>query len=246
MNENSCLRAVLGKRYRTRREPNMTPYANFQETDGDEKVTLSMLTTWARHGLIVSARSRVEATRRRRISPIAITALASVAFAGAYFAYHRIGTTANADAVEFTPNLAGGFLAVGMTEDQPGFFVLSALDQKEVEVRAAQTINRLAGTHTIVDVQTSNGKTRTRLRGPQIILVTKEGRVTKYAVDWTMSEFNALREAADCSYEAATRKHRCGAPFTELKEAFADWPVERVPDRVLAFLAAFKDHGAKR
>ncbi len=35
----------------------------------------------------------------------------------AYAAYERIGTTANADTVEFTQNLAGGFLAVGMTED---------------------------------------------------------------------------------------------------------------------------------
>lgn len=224
----------------------MTPYANFQETDGDEKVTLSMLTTWARRGLIVSARSRVEATERRRISPIAITALASVAFAGVYSAYHRIGTTANADSVEYTLNLAGGFLAVGMTEDQPGFLVLSALDQEEVDVSTAQKINLLAGTHTVVALRTPRGMTRTRLRGPQVMLVTKEGGVEKHAVDWTVDEFNALRAAADCSYEAAAKKHRCGAPFTDLQEAFADWPAERVPDRVLAFLAPFKDHGAKR
>lgn len=224
----------------------MTRYIHLRETNGEEPVTLSMLITWARRGLIVSARGPVEATRRRRISPIALTALASVAFAGGYSAYHRIGTTANADSVEYTLNLAGGFLAVGMTEDQPGFFVLSALDQEEVDVTAAQTINRLAGTHTIVDVRTPRGTTRTRLRGPQVILVTKEGGVEKHAVDWTVAEFNALRAAADCSHEAAAKKRRCGAPFIDLQEAFAKWPSERVPNRVLAFLASFKNHGANR
>lgn len=220
----------------------MAPYANLQETNGDEQVTHSTPTMVTRGGVIFAAENPTEATRRRRISPIAITALASLAFAGAYSAYHRIGTTANADAVEYTANLAGGFLAVGMTEDQPGFFVLSALDQAQINVTAIQTANRLAGTHTVVAIRTPRGTTRTRLRGPKVMLVTKDGRVEKHAVGWTVHEFNALRAAADCSYEAATKKHRCGAPFTDLQEAFADWPAERVPDRVLSFLAAFKGH----
>ncbi len=72
-----------------------------------------------------------EVMHRRRISPIMKTLIASVVFAVVFAAFQRIGTTANADVVEYTRNLAGGFLAVGMTEDQPGFIALSALDQGE-------------------------------------------------------------------------------------------------------------------
>lgn len=179
--------------------------------------------------------------RDRRWRPIPVTLFLSVILVTGYVAFQRIGTTANADTVEYTQNLAGGFLAVGMTEDQPGFIVLSALDQKHVEVNAAQTKNRLTGTHTIVEIETPNGTTRTRLRGPQVILVSEDGAVEKHAVRWTIDEFNFLRETADCSHEAAIKKHRCGAPFTDLQEAFARWPGERVPDEVRAFVEPFKD-----
>ena len=191
--------------------------------------------------VIVSTENPCGAARRRRISPITKTLVASIVFAGAYAAFQRIGTTANADAVEYTRDLAGGFLAVGMTEDQPGFIVLSALDQDKVEVSAAQTKNRLVGTHTVVDIRTPHSTTRTRLRGPQVILVSEQGAIEQYNVDWTAEEFNALREAADCSHEAAVKKHRCGAPFTDLQEAFAKWPRERVPERVRAFVEPFRD-----
>ncbi len=53
----------------------------------------------------------------RRWRPIRVTLFVSVIAMMAYAAYERIGTTANADTVEFTQNLAGGFLAVRMTED---------------------------------------------------------------------------------------------------------------------------------
>ena len=200
----------------------------------------------AHHGVIGSVEPPREVTRRRRISPITKTLIASIVFAGAYAAFERIGTTANADSVEYTQNLAGGFLAVGMTEDQPGFMVLSVLDQKKVEVNAVQTINHVAGTHTVVELQTPRGMTRTRLRGPQVILVSEDGVVETHRVRWTVDEFQSLREAADCSHEAAVKKHRCGAPFTDLQEAFAKWPRERVPDRVRAFLEPFKDRRAHK
>ena len=187
-----------------------------------------------------------ELTRRRRISPITKTLVASIVFAGAYAAFERIGTTANADVVEYTRNLAGGFLAVGMTEDQPGFIVLSALDQDKVEVNAARKKNHLTGTYTVIDIQTPQGLTQNRLRGPQVILVTEEGSVEEFNVDWTVKEFNALRESADCSHEAAVKKHRCGAPFTDLQEAFAKWPDESVPDRVRAFLEPYNDRWAHK
>jgi hypothetical protein len=156
-------------------------------------------------------------------------------------AYERVGTTANADSVEHTRNLAGGFLAVGMTKDQPGFMVLSELDQDKVEVNATQVVNQVAGTHTVVEVQTPRDTTRIRLRGPQVMLVSEVGALERYEVDWTVAEFNALREAADCSHEAAIKKHRCGAPFTDLQETFAKWPGERVPERIRNFLEPFRD-----
>lgn len=180
----------------------------------------------------------------RCTSPITKTLIASILFAGAYAAFHRIGTTANANVVEYTRNLTGGFLAVGMTEDQPGFIALSVLDRDEVDVSAAQTSNSLAGTHTVVEVQSPRGARRIRLRGPQVILVSADGEAETYAVGWTVDEFNTLREAADCSHVTATKRHRCGAPFTDLQEALAKWPGERVPDRVRAFLEPFKDRRA--
>lgn len=183
--------------------------------------------------------------RALRWRPIPLTLFLGVIIVAAYAAYERVGTTANADSVEYTQNLAGGFLAVGMTMDQPGFIVLSALDREKVDVSAVQTVNHVAGTHTIVEVETLHDTTRIRLRGPEVILVSEDGAVERHDVDWTVAEFNALREAADCSHEAALRKHRCGAPFTDLQEALLKWPGERVPDRVRDFLAPFKDRRAR-
>lgn len=218
----------------------MGPLVNVYKRNGDEAVTESSLTIETHDDVIGSEEKPNMGPRRRRVSPITKTLVASVVFAGAYTAFQRIGTTANANAVEYTRNLAGGFLAVGMTDEQPGFIVLSALDQDKVDVSAAQTKNRLAGTHTVVDVQTPRGKTCSRLRGPQVILVSEDGAVEKHAVQWTVDEFNTLREAADCSHEASMKKRRCGAPFTDLQEALANWQRERVPDRVCAFLEPFK------
>ncbi|MFQ5591206.1 MAG: hypothetical protein ACE5HE_08600 [Phycisphaerae bacterium] len=178
--------------------------------------------------------------RDRRCGPVPATLLLSVIALTAYAGYERLGTTANADSVEFTQNLAGGFLAVGMTEDHPGFIVLSVLDQDEVEVKATQMVNRVAGTHTVVEVRTPRDAARMRLRGPQVILVSEEGVVERHSVEWTVEEFDALREAADCSHEAAVKKHRCGTPFTDLQESLARWPNSRVPEGVHAFLAPFK------
>ena len=174
--------------------------------------------------------------------PIPVTLLLGVIAVTVYAACERLGTVANADSVEFTQNLAGGFLAIGMTEDQPGFVVLSALDQDEVEVNAARAVNHVAGTHTLIEVQSPRDTTRIRLRGPEVIVVSEDGAVERHNVDWTVAEFNALRRAADCSYEAAVKKHRCGAPFTDLQETLARWPQGRVPERVRAFLAPFRDY----
>lgn len=208
-------------------------------------MTESTPTIETRDGVTAPIENTDDIIYRGRISPITITLMLSVIFAGAYAAYQRIGTIANANTVEYTRNLAGGFLAVGMTEDQPGFIVLSSLDQDKVDVSAAQTKNHLAGTHTVVEIQSLPGITRMRLRSPQVILVTEQGAIEKYNVDWTFNEFNILREAADCSHEAAVKKHRCGQPFTDIQETLAGWPGQRVPDRVRNFLVPFIDHRSK-
>lgn len=187
--------------------------------------------------------------RSRRWTPIRVTVFLGVTVVAVYAAYERAGTTANADSVEHTQNLAGGFLAVGMTKLQPGFLVLSELDQDKVDVKATQVVNKVAGTHTVVEIQTPRDAARIRLRGPQVVLISDEGALERHDVDWTVAEFNALREAADCSHEAAIKKHRCGAPFTDLQEAFAEWPAERVPERLRIFLEPYKErrtNGHKR
>jgi len=184
--------------------------------------------------------------RSRWWSPIRITVLLGLTVVAVYAAYERIGTTANADVVEYTPNIAGGFLAIGMTKDQPGFIVLSALDQDNVEVNATQVVSYVAGTRTVVEIQTPRDTAHIRLRGPQVVLISEEGALERYDVDWTLAAFNALREAANCSHEAAMKKHRCGAPFTDLQEAFAQWPAEHVPEGVRIFLEPYKERRAHK
>jgi len=173
---------------------------------------------------------------RRRWRPIPATLFLSVVGMTVYAAYERLGTTANADSVEFTDNLAGGFLAIGMTENQPGFMVLSALDHEKVEVNAVQAANHVAGTHTLVEVQTPRGTTSIRLRGPEVILVSEDGAIERHDVAWTAPEFNAMRKAADCSHEAAVKKHRCGAPFADLHELVAAGQLTNVPGDMRSFL----------
>lgn len=182
----------------------------------------------------------------RRAGPVPLTALLFVVVAGSYACYERIGTVANADLVEFTPDLHGGFLAIGMTDAQPGFVLLSALDRDQVEVNAGLLTSPLAGTHTVVEIQTTSATLRHRLRGPQIILIDEKGVIRAHAVDWTLEEFDTLRKAADCSFEAASKKRRCGAPFMDLHEAFAKWPTDRIPHAVRIFLKPFENSRTRR
>lgn len=175
----------------------------------------------------------------RRWRTIPATLFLSVIGMTVYAAYERHGTTANADCVEFTQNLAGGFLAIGMTENQAGFMVLSALDYEKVEVSAVQAVNRIAGTHTLVEVRTPRSTTSIRLRSPEVLLVSEDGAVERHNVGWTMAEFSALRKAVDCSHEAAVKKHRCGAPFADLKIIVSAGQVPDVPDEMRDFLNRF-------
>ncbi len=181
-----------------------------------------------------------------RVGPIPLTVLLFVVVAVFCACYERIGTVANADVVEFTPNLHGGFLAIGMTEAQPGFVILSVLNRDQIEVDTGLLSSPLAGTHTVVEIHTTGGTLRHRLRGPQIILIDDKGVIQAHAVDWTLDDFETLREAADCSFEAANKKQRCGAPFMDLHEALAKWPTGRIPHPVRTFLKPFANSRTRK
>ena len=221
-----------------------------RSTENGLAVGTGMMTTdntgQMQDGASVCCRAPRRASAFRRIGPIPLTMLLFVVVAVFCACYERIGTVANADLVEFTPNLHGGFLAIGMTEAQPGFVILSALNRDQVEVNAGLLTSPVAGTHTVVEIQTTGGTLRHRLRGPQIILIDDKGVIQAHAVDWTLEDFEALRKAADCSFEAANKKQRCGAPFLDLHEAFAKWPTGRIPHPVRTFLKPFADSRTRK
>ena len=164
------------------------------------------------------------------------TLLICVAVAAGYAANERAGTIANVEVIETTKNLMGGFLAVGMSADQPGFVLFSALDQERVQVEAEQSMNAITGTYTIVRVMTPRTEWRKRLRGPVVVTVSEDGSVTEAPVDWSFADFKSIREGVDCAHPEKGEAARCGAPFADLADAFADWPAELVPASVHSFL----------
>lgn len=173
-------------------------------------------------------------------------AVMALAFTAGFALYQRVGTTAQVDLVEFSPNTAGGFLAVGMTEESPGFVVLSALNREAVDVWADQYRNAVAGGYTIVHVRTPQSTWRRRLRGPVVVLVSDEGTVRALSVDWSVAEFARIRDGADCGHAGAGQQRRCGAPFADFHDMVVDGRLERVPAEVREFLAPHawtrKDH----
>ncbi len=190
-------------------------------------------------------RSADRPARFRRVCSIWAVIVSLLALGAAYTAFQRFGTTANADLVEFTPNLAGGFLAIGMTEHQPGFVVLSALDQEKVIVTAQQSVNRLAGTHTVVRVTTPTASCRKRLRGPIAVIVSDDGSLTALPVDWSAGDFQSIRQVVDCAHGAGKKVHRCGAPFADLSDLMSRWPGPHVPEQVTTFLTAHQSANSR-
>ena len=83
-----------------------------------------------RNGVFLAAAMPPRVAARRRLGPIRVTLALALLVGGAYAGYQRIGTTANIEFVEYNRNLIGGFLALAMTDRQPGIVVFSALDQK--------------------------------------------------------------------------------------------------------------------
>ncbi len=181
---------------------------------------------------------------RPRVVVIEIVIGLTIAFG--YVAYERIGTIANVDLIEFTRNVTGGFLAIGMTDDQPGFIVISGRDREETEVRAELVNNRIAGDHTVVTLSAGSNLWRHRLRGPAVVIVGEDGAVCAKSVDWSREEFVEIQEAVDCEVVEGKSRVRCGRPFADLAELFSTWKPGRVPGGVRMFLEPFADTRAVR
>ncbi|MBE7506922.1 MAG: hypothetical protein HS101_11660 [Planctomycetia bacterium] len=153
-----------------------------------------------------------------------------------FIAVERIGTTANASAIEFTTNYGGGFLAIGLTDHDPGFVVLSAIDQEHVDVSAEQSSSLAVGTRTRAEVHTPQQRWSTRLRSPQVVIVNDDGTVIGRDVQWGFEDFARIRAATDCLHESAKKRHRCGAPFTDFNDLVTSGALKHVPDEVRVFL----------
>lgn len=177
------------------------------------------------------------ATKKHRA--VRFVATLALVVAAPYVLYQRVGTTAQANEIEFTTNLAGGFLAIGMTDKSPGFVVLSALDREAVDVRADHYANAVAGDFTVAEVRTPQTTWHRRLRGPIVVVVGEDGFAEEFAVDWSVAEFSLIRNGADCSHAHVGKLHRCGAPFADLFDLVVDGRLAGVPAQVREFLAPY-------
>jgi len=158
----------------------------------------------------------------------------AIAVGGSYAAYQRVGTTANVATIEHTPNLGGGCAVLGLSDEQPGFLLLSELDWAVLDVSAEQMVNWATGTHTRLVVTSPSDQRRIRLRGPVLILAHQDGSLADWPLDWSLEEFRRIRNGMDCEKNGTLT---CGAVFADLARALARWPQDRVPQPAHRFLA---------
>ena len=176
-------------------------------------------------------------TRRRWwTAPLPTTLIVAAVIGASFTAYQRIGTSANVDVVETTRNVPGGFIAVGMTENQPGFLLVSTLDQKDVTIDTERHPHFLGGMHTKLRIQTSTQSWSKRLRKPVVITIDDNGNIQTTTVDWPLHTFQTLAETADCQHESPLFTKHCGAPFVDMRARIAKWPLNTVPVHLRAFL----------
>jgi hypothetical protein len=182
--------------------------------------------------------------REKQIGTIPMTLIAAAVVAGGYIGFQRIGTTANADTVTYFTNLAGGFVAVGMTERQPGFILLSLPDKMKIPVAAEVYSNAMSGDFTVVSVTASGTAWRKRLRGPEVVLLSTDGIARDVPVDWSLKDFLLIADAMDCSKHTTGKPRSCGAPFDDLSTLLGRWPTDRVPREVREFLTVASEYHA--
>lgn len=155
-----------------------------------------------------------------------------------YAAFERLSTRANADRVITFESYGNDAVAIGLTDDQPGFILLSRLPAAQVDVSAEIATSWLTGTHTAVRIHLPDRSQRIRLRNPLVILIERDGSIRTVDVAWSRADFQTLLHAADCETECREHVHRCGAPLAEITAALARWPQERVPSAIREFIRA--------
>ncbi|MBI5866218.1 MAG: hypothetical protein HZB38_17245 [Planctomycetes bacterium] len=153
-----------------------------------------------------------------------------------YSAYERFSTRANVDQVVTFESYGDDAVAIGLTDDRPGFVLLSRLPPSEVSIDAQLASSWLTGTYTILNINTPNRHIRIRLRSPLAILVDEDGAVVPVEVTWSHTDFAGLVHAADCEAGCEEHLHRCGQPLDDIASALANWPVDRVPLAIREFI----------
>jgi len=198
------------------------------------------MATFSPNSTVIGRASCAKAPRQR-INPVLATLVASLLIGLAYGAVERVGTHANVDEIEFTTNIAGGFLAVGFAGDQPGFVLLSQLDREKVNVSADLMNSIAAGSHSRVEIQTSQQLWQARLRAPLVIIVREDGSVVDENVGWDTKEFSKIRTASDCLHAGSGGPKRCGAPFADLHDLVSAGELTNVSEEVRAFLGQYQE-----
>ncbi len=171
--------------------------------------------------------------RSARLARVTLLAGAGLLIAGGYAAWQRFGTVADVTHIETFEDYSGGFVAVGLSPDKPGFLCLSRVPRDQLELVALHHENWLAGSWTTLMIRTAGGQWKHRLRGPVVILVDRRGRVDAVPVHWPRARFIWLRDCVDCERGSV---RRCGRPLDDLAERLAAQPPDLVPPAVLAFL----------
>lgn len=187
------------------------------------------------HEAAATSLSDVTSTRERSVT-LRVFLVCVAGLLALYVVGQRVLTRANVDTVTFVERHAGGFVAVGMTEDEPGFVCLSELNPDDVDVDARMAESALAGRSTRVKIKTKRGEWSARLWRPQVIVVDQEGKIESATVDWDRRRFGALLDGMNCEYDHGTRPSRCGMPFEDLRAMLADGADFNAPQPLAQFL----------
>lgn len=179
-----------------------------------------------------------QAASKPRISRrVPIFAAVAASCAAAYAGFERIGTTANADLIESYQRYAGGFLAIGFTDTQPGILVLSEIEKEELSLDATSRKNWLTGHSTRIDIAIGERKWSKRLRGPLIVMISSEGEINAAPLPWSLEQFRRAGISVDCSGDFGTPKS-CGAPFSDFEEFIKRPSLPELPEAAREFLIA--------
>jgi|GEM_PF-3237450 len=190
-----------------------------------------------------SSRSTVSPIAEKRLAKrtgIHVFIFVSVILLFAYGTYHRIGTTAAIDEIVDTPRYAGGFLAIGTSDDRPGALILSEVERKHVGLFAQTSSNPVAGRVTRLTVEALGERKTFRLRSPLLIVIKENGNIETAHLNWSRQGLLDAFASASCSNADASQvRLRCGVPFVELASYLKQDDVPAIPDAGRQFLEQF-------